>query len=218
MNAEKAVRIIVKNNDQVGKIIKWYQDNKQTLDAEKFVIPFQSGSIILPGEILSFEAKQYGLIELCLQIKSGKKVLMWDYDPATGTISNHRFPANMNHVQRKKMIDVMVRENTDVIESVKYHALMKFSIHYNAVIEVKGQSLGKYGEAQEKLSGKPAALSGRTYLLMDFPEREGNVVRDKRRYHKPEYVVQVKGHFRTYKSGKKVWIEPLSRYKENGKV
>ena len=68
---------------------------------------------------------------------------------------NHRFPANMNHVQRKKMIDVMVRENTDVIESVKYHALMKFSIHYNAVIEVKGQSLGKYGEAQEKLSGKP---------------------------------------------------------------
>ena len=46
MNAEKAVRIIVKNNDQVGKIIKWYQDNKQTLDAEKFVIPFQSGSII----------------------------------------------------------------------------------------------------------------------------------------------------------------------------
>lgn len=73
MNAEKAVRIIVKNNDQVGKIIKWYQDNKQTLDAEKFVIPFQSGSIILPGEIISFEAKQYGLIELCLQIKSGKK-------------------------------------------------------------------------------------------------------------------------------------------------
>lgn len=158
------------------------------------------------------------MIELCLQIKSGKKVLMWDYDPATGTISNHRFPANMNHVQRKKMIDVMVRENTDVIESVKYHALMKFSIHYNAVIEVKGQSLGKYGEAQEKLSGKPAALSGRTYLLMDFPEREGNVVQDKRGYHKPEYVVQVKGHFRTYKSGKKVWIEPLSRYKENGKV
>lgn len=42
MNAEKAVRIIVKNNDQVGKIIKWYQDNKQMLDAEKFVIPFQS--------------------------------------------------------------------------------------------------------------------------------------------------------------------------------
>ena len=107
MNAEKEVRIIVKNNDQVGKIIKWYQDNKQMLDAEKFVIPFQSGSIILPGEIVSFEAKQYGLIELCLQIKNGKKVLMWDYDPATGTISNHRFPANMNHVQRKKMIDVM---------------------------------------------------------------------------------------------------------------
>lgn len=83
MNAEKEVRIIVKNNDQVGKIIKWYQDNKQMLDAEKFVIPFQSGSIILPGEIVSFEAKQYGLIELCLQIKNGKKVLMWDYDPAT---------------------------------------------------------------------------------------------------------------------------------------
>ena len=78
MNAEKEVRIIVKNNDQVGKIIKWYQDNKQMLDAEKFVIPFQSGSIILPGEIVSFEAKQYGLIELCLQIKNGKKVLMWE--------------------------------------------------------------------------------------------------------------------------------------------
>ena len=60
MNAEKEVRIIVKNDDQVGKIIKWYQDNKQMLDAEKFVIPFQSGSIILPGEIVSFEARKMG--------------------------------------------------------------------------------------------------------------------------------------------------------------
>ena len=60
MNAEKAVRIIVKNNEQVGKIIKWYQDNKQTLDAEKFVIPFSLAVLYYREKSLALKQSNMG--------------------------------------------------------------------------------------------------------------------------------------------------------------
>lgn len=38
-----------------------------------------------------------------------------------------------------------------------------------------------------------------------------------RGYTKPEYAVSVRGHWRNYKSGKKVWIEPHYNYKDKPK-
>ena len=38
-----------------------------------------------------------------------------------------------------------------------------------------------------------------------------------RGYTKPEYAVSIRGHWRNYKSGKKVWIEPHYNYKDKPK-
>lgn len=38
---------------------------------------------------------------------------------------------------------------------------------------------------------------------------------DKRIYHKPTHEVQVRGHYRRYKSGKTVWVNGFKKYKGN---
>ena len=46
-------KIIIDTNEKVEKIIDWYEQNKDWLDAEEFRIPIPSALVELPEEVLN---------------------------------------------------------------------------------------------------------------------------------------------------------------------
>ena len=54
-------KIIIDTNEKVEKIIDWYEQNKDWLDAEEFRIPIPSALIELPEEDIKFYYESEGV-------------------------------------------------------------------------------------------------------------------------------------------------------------
>lgn len=222
MNKENLDRIVVSSNEKMGKIIMWYLDNQSWIDKMEFHPPMDTGLIILEEEGIevTFESKP-PVVELAVYPNFGNiPAMTYDYDPRTKKYSNYRFPAHLSKERLQILRAVSKVDRTDYKEAIKYHSLMMFAAHYEKIIEVdESQTKRRTKHEAKKLrkrADQPIPLFRKTYVVKEIDEKELMQYGEKHHYTKPDKEVQVRGFFRTSKTGKVSWVRPFSRYKEKG--
>lgn len=208
-------KIIVDTIGKTEKIIEWYQQNKDWLDAEEFHIPIPSALVELPEEDIKFYYEQEGVFVRLHLYMGGVYVCNYRYDPKTQEIENIVFPAGLSKEKRKVARMVLAADRTPYKEALKFHSLMCFATHYRNCIETTEQKEKRISHKHRKSLRRSG---GTTPLITTYridnrpiPAHPGA----KRQYTKPTEQVSVRGFYRTTKTGKRVWVRPFTKY--NGK-
>lgn len=121
-------KIIVDTIGKTEKIIEWYQQNKDWLDAEEFRIPIPSALVELPEEDIKFYYEQEGVFVRLHLYMGGVYVCNYRYDPKTQEIENIVFPAGLSKEKRKVARMVLAADRTPYKE-----ANVLFPIQWNII-------------------------------------------------------------------------------------
>lgn len=226
MDRSIADRIIVKSNERMDKVRLWWLDNKEWLARQEWHAPIQSGIIELQeeGYGIEFEEKN-DIVELTLfPLEHNGRIppifVIFDYDPVSTNMNHYCFAPGQTQVKQDFIRMTIFADHTDAKAAMKYTMLMQFMAHYREVITVEEKKVRKPGIGKKKhgKSKRPAALlAKRIFVVENFDHKTlPSPAAEKRNYTKPDHEVNVRGYYRHYKSGKQVWIEPYTRYKEKG--
>ena len=207
-------KIIVDTIGKTEKIIEWYQQNKDWLDAEEFRIPIPSALVELPEEDIKFYYEQEGVFVRLHLYMGGVYVCNYRYDPKTQEIENIVFPAGLSKEKRKVARMVLAADRTPYKEALKFHSLMCFATHYRNCIETTEQKEKRISHKHRKILRRSG---GATPLITTYRIDSRPVPADgtKRHYTKPTEQVSVRGFYRTTKTGKRVWVRPFTKYNGN---
>lgn len=223
MRKEDCDRIIVETNAKMEKVIQWYLANQEWLDKEEFHAPMESGLIVLQEESIevTFETKSDTAVEIAVYPQGvDRPAVTFDYNPKEQSYSNYRYPQHLSEGRRRILALTMKYDRTDYKESIKYHSLMMFAVHYTDIVKVdESQSKARTKKEVKRLrrsTNRPVPLVRKTYMIDDFQSEKLRLPGEKRGYTKPEHEVSVKGFFRTSKNGKRSWIKPHTRYRNKG--
>lgn len=207
-------KIIVDTIEKTEKIIEWYQQNKDWLDAEEFRIPIPSALVELPEEDIKFYYEQEGVFVRMHLYMGGVYVCNYRYDPKTQEIENIVFPAGLSKEKRKVARMVLAADRTPYKEALKFHSLMCFATHYRNCIETTEQKEKRISHKHRKSLRRSG---GATPLITTYRIDSRPIPADgaKRHYTKPTEQVSVRGFYRTTKTGKRVWVRPFTKYNGN---
>ena len=207
-------KIIIDTNEKVEKIIDWYEQNKDWLDAEEFRIPIPSALVELPEEDIKFYYEQEGVFVKLHLYMGGVYVCNYRYDPKTQEIENIVFPAGLSKEKRKVARMVLAADRTPYKEALKFHSLMCFATHYRNCIETTEQKEKRISHKHQK---RLRRSGGVTPLITTYHIDSRPIPADgaKRHYTKPTEQVSVRGFYRTTKTGKRVWVRPFTKYNGN---
>ncbi len=207
-------KIIVDTIGKTEKIIEWYQQNKDWLDAEEFRIPIPSALVELPEEDIKFYYEQEGVFVRMHLYMGGVYVCNYRYDPKTQEIENIVFPAGLSKEKRKVARMVLAADRTPYKEALKFHSLMCFATHYRNCIETTEQKEKRISHKHRKSLRRS---DGVTPLITTYRIDSRPIPADgaKRHYTKPTEQVSVRGFYRTTKTGKRVWVRPFTKYNGN---
>lgn len=207
-------KIIVDTIGKTEKIIEWYQQNKDWLDAEEFRIPIPSALVELPEEDIKFYYEQEGVFVRMHLYMGGVYVCNYRYDPKTQEIENIVFPAGLSKEKRKVARMVLAADRTPYKEALKFHSLMCFATHYRNCIETKEQKEKRISHKHRKSLRRSGGVTPliTTYRIDSRPIPADGA---KRHYTKPTEQVSVRGFYRTTKTGKRVWVRPFTKYNGN---
>lgn len=207
-------KIIVDTIGKTEKIIEWYQQNKDWLDAEEFRIPIPSALVELPEEDIKFYYEQEGVFVRLHLYMGGVYVCNYRYDPKTQEIENIVFPAGLSKEKRKVARMVLAADRTPYKEALKFHSLMCFATHYRNCIETTEQKKKRISHKHQK---RLCRSGGATPLITTYHIDSRPIPADgtKRHYAKPTEQVSVRGFYRTTKTGKRVWVRPFTKYNGN---
>lgn len=207
-------KIIIDTNEKVEKIIDWYEQNKDWLDAEEFRIPIPSALVELPEEDIKFYYEQEGVFVKLHLYMGGVYVCNYRYDPKTQEIENIVFPAGLSKEKRKVARMVLAADRTPYKEALKFHSLMCFATHYRNCIETTEQKEKRISHKHQK---RLRRSGGVTPLITTYHIDSRPIPADgtKRHYAKPTEQVSVRGFYRTTKTGKRVWVRPFTKYNGN---
>jgi|SRR5690554_3111764 len=104
---------------------------------------------------------------------------------------------------------------------VGIQALMAYMLHYREDFEykeVRHQKAKKVRKGKSKKKKKTqvrVVKIGHYYMNVDTVQQR---TQETRQYNRQTESWRVRGHWRTYKSGKRVWIKPQVRGKKDGKI
>ena len=139
---------------------------------------------------------------------AGRKVVEWRSNLEDGSISELRIAAEG---EKKAAIAMLLARDNTVAKCVgKFRALMLFATYYkeefHRSVVVERKSLGTKIRKNGKRSNK-RMLTVRRYMIGE--EMLSELPQPKRKYEKHTESFGVRGHYRTYKSGKTVWVRPF---------
>lgn len=208
-------KIIIDTNEKVEKIIDWYEQNKDWLDAEEFRIPIPSALVELPEEDIKFYYESEGVFARLHLYMAGVYVCNYRYDPKSQKIGELIFPATLSKEKHKAAQMILAADRTPYKEALKFHSLMCFVTHYRNCIETADQKEKHISSSHKK---RIQRSGGTTPLITTYhidnrpiPAHSGA----KRQYTKPTEQVSVRGFYRTTKTGKRVWVRPFTKYNGN---
>ena len=207
-------KIIVDTIEKTERIIEWYRQNKDWLDAEEFRIPIPSALVELPEEDIKFYYEQEGVFVRLHLYMGGVYVCNYRYDPKTQEIENIVFPAGLSKEKRKVARMVLAADRTPYKEALKFHSLMCFATHYRNCIETTEQKEKRISHKHRKSLRRSG---GATPLITTYRIDSRPIPADgaKRHYTKPTEQVSVRGFYRITKTGKRVWVRPFTKYNGN---
>ena len=129
-------KIIVDTIGKTEKIIEWYQQNKDWLDAEEFRIPIPSALVELPEEDIKFYYEQEGVFVRLHLYMGGVYVCNYRYDPKTQEIENIVFPTGLSKEKRKVARMVLAADRTPYKEALKFHSLIETKFLFHQISEL----------------------------------------------------------------------------------
>lgn len=224
MNKKDCDRIIVETNAKMEKVIQWYLANQNWLDTEEFRAPIECGCIELREEGLEVAFRSLSDTAVEIEVYPGGLPVPsfgFEYYPEDHKFGNFKYPEHLSESKRLQLELIIRLDNTAYKEAIKYHSLMMFAAYYEEIVvvdETKTRQRTKREIRRLKRNTRgPVSLVRRTYVVTDFAEDDlRRLPGQKRSYTKPNHEVGVKGHFRTLRSGRKVWVRPCTKYKDKG--
>ena len=203
-------KIIVRTNADMQRVIDWASKLEGVPVRPVFPeaeIEFQEEEILLrsrdEGESLVwFEAEM-----------AGRKVVEWRSNLDDGSIPELHVAGEG---EKKAKLSMLLAMDNTVAKCVrKFRALMLFAAYYHEEVQRTKVVSRVEKPGKNRKSGKRSnrrMLTVRKYtiseeLLGELPE----VNRGKRKYEKHTESWGVRGHYRTYKSGKTVWVRGYTK-------
>jgi hypothetical protein len=202
-------KIVVRTNADMQRVIDWA--DRLTGVPVRAVFPeaeieFQEEDILLrfrdEGESLVwFEAEM-----------AGRKVVEWRSNLETGDIPELHVAAEGD--KKVKMSMILAMDNTVAKCVRKFRSLMLFSAYYREEVErTKVVSrIAKPRKGGPRKGGNRRMLTVRRYTIGS--EVLGELPR---KYERHTDSWGVRGHYRTYKSGKTVWVRPYVKGENSGR-
>lgn len=199
-------KIIVRTNADMTRVIEW----ADRLTGVPVKLAFPEAEIEFQEEeiVLRFRDEGESLVWFECEM-AGRNVVEWRSNLETGDIPELRVAAEGE--KKAKMSMILAMDNTVAKCVRKFRALMLFAAYYREEVErsrVVERSVkpGKKRSGSSK-RGNKRMLTVRKYtigseVLSELPDV-------KRRYERHTESWGVRGHYRTYKSGKTVWVRPF---------
>ena len=217
-------RIVVKSREDMTRIANWVvkyiQDaHRDDMDEPvEFVPPFGHGELLFQDEPTTARFDYIGHGDVRFDVTTGKENLhigSFVFNYSTSTVRDRQFDPKF--VQVDRAVDIDNRLRYCQILGARWMAIMLLALYYRPEFERKRQlSASKQQKPRSSKKGKRAAktIYTRQYILTeDFVEALPKPVRH---HAKPQHEFSVKGHYRHYKSGKRVWINQHTRCKGRG--
>ena len=197
-------KIIVRTNTDMTRVIEWA--DRLTGVPVRPVFPEAEIEFHEEDIVLRFRDEGDSVIWFECEM-AGRKVVEWRSDLETGDIPELRVAAEGE--KKAKMSMILAMDNTVAKCVRKFRALMLFAAYYREDVErtrvVERKNLGTKNRKNGKRSNR-RMLTVRKYtigseVLSELP----------RRYERHTDSWGVRGHYRTYKSGKTVWVKAYTK-------
>jgi hypothetical protein len=166
-------------------------------------ISFEEEDIVLRfrdegSEVVWFEAEM-----------AGRKVVEWRSNLETGEITELR--VNAEGEKKVGLSLLLARDNTVAKCVRKFRSLMLFAAYYREEVE-RTRVVSRVAKPRKNGSARKGGkrmLTVRRYTIDS--ETVSELPQPKRRYEKHTEAWGVRGHYRTYKSGKTVWVKGYTK-------
>ena len=197
-------KIIVRTNADMTRVIEWA--DRLTGVPVKLAFPEAEISFEEEDIVLRFRDEGESLVWFECEM-AGRKVVEWRSNLETGDIPELRVAAEGE--KKAKMSIILAMDNTVAKCVRKFRALMLFAAYYREEVErtrVVERSVKPGKKRSSGKRGNKRMLTVRKYtigseVLSELP----------RRYERHTDSWGVRGHYRTYKSGKTVWVKAYTK-------
>ena len=204
-------KIVVRTNADMTRVIEW----ADRLVGAQIKIAFPEAEIEFQEEdiVLRFRDEGQDIVWFEAEM-AGRKVVEWRSNLETGGIEELRIAAEG---EKKIGLSLLLAQDNTVAKCVrKFRSLMLFAAYYREEVErtkVVTRTEKKRKNGGSRKGGK-RMLTVRKYtigseVLSELPDV-------KRWYERHTDSWGVRGHYRTYKSGKTVWVRPFVKGKNGG--
>lgn len=198
-------KIIVRTNADMQRVIDW----SDRLTGVPVRAVFPEAEIEFQEEDILLRFRDEGESQVWFEANmAGRKVVEWRSDMETGDIPELHVAAEGE--KKAKLSMILAMDNTVAKCVRKFRALMLFAAYYREEVErTKVVSrIEKPRKGGPRKGGNRRMLTVRKYTVSE--ELLGELPR---RYERHTDSWGVRGHYRTYKSGKTVWVRPYVKGK-----
>lgn len=206
-------RIIVRTNADMTRVIEW----ADRLTGVPVKLAFPEAEIEFQEEdiVLRFRDEGESVVWFECLIR-GNKVVEWRSNLETGDIPELHVSGEGD--KKVKLSMILAMDNTVAKCVRKFRALMLFAAYYHEEVRRSAVVERTVKPGKKRSSGKRSnrrMLTVRKYLIGE--EALSELPRPKRKYEKHTDSFGVRGHYRTYKSGKTVWVRPYTKGENSGR-
>lgn len=206
-------RIIVRTNAAMQKIMDWVRG----MGEPELRVPFSEGEIefVEELELVKFRKEDGDTIWFELWIHSSAdtefaKLVSWRVRTDAWEFLDVKIEGTG---LQKAELGMMLAQHEVLPKTVaKFWGLMLYSVYYREEVErtkvVERRSAGR--KSRGKRSNR-RMLTVRKYTVSEELLSELPVDQPKRKYEKHTESFGVRGHYRTYRSGKTVWVRPYTK-------
>jgi hypothetical protein len=206
-------KIIVRTNADMQRVIDW----ADRLVGVPVKLAFPEAEISFEEEEILLRFRDEGDSVVWFEcLMDGRKVVEWRSNLETGDIPELHVAAEGE--RKAKMSMILAMDNTVAKCVRKFRALMLFAAYYREEVErtrvVERKNLGPKKHSSGKRSNR-RMLTVRKYTVSEELLRE--LPQPKRKYEKHTDSFGVRGHYRTLRSGKTVWVRPYTKGEKVGR-
>ena len=203
-------KIIVRTNADMTRVIDW----ADRLTGVPVKLAFPEAEISFEEEEILLRFRDEGESVVWFEcVMAGRKVVEWRSNLETGDIPELHVSGEGD--KKVKLSMILAMDNTVAKCVRKFRSLMLFAAYYREEVErtrvVERKNLGVKKRSSGKRSNR-RMLTVRRYtigseVLSELP----------RKYERHTDSWGVRGHYRTYKSGKTVWVRPYTKGEKVGR-
>ena len=199
-------RIIVRTNADMQRVIDWA--DRLTGVPVRPVFPEAEIEFQEEDILLRFREEAPGLVWFEAEM-AGRKVVEWSSDLNSGGIEELRIAAEGE--RKAGMAILLARDNTVAKCVGKFRSLMLFAAYYREEVERTKVVSRVAKPGKNRKSGKRPGEGKRMLTVRKYMIGEEVLSELPRRYERHTDSWGVRGHYRTYKSGRVAWVRPYKK-------